>query len=129
MAYQFMSKDKSHGGTILNIGSSCSMKPFLSSPIYTATKHAVMGLTKAYGVSEDNFKQNSCVFRFVQQSFQNAIIYLSLIEFIMFRVFSKNICSTFNLFIRNRKETGMNEIGPTICTYFVSCAFTYKLSG
>lgn len=40
LAYQFMSKDKAHGGTILNIGSSCSVKPFLSSPIYTATKHA-----------------------------------------------------------------------------------------
>lgn len=35
LAYQFMSKDKAHGGTILNIGSSCSVKPFLSSPIYT----------------------------------------------------------------------------------------------
>lgn len=51
LAYQFMSKDKAHGGTILNIGSSCSIKPFLSSPIYTATKHAVLGLTKAYGVN------------------------------------------------------------------------------
>lgn len=46
-----MSKDKAHGGTILNIGSSCSMKPFLTSPIYSATKHAVLGLTKAYGVN------------------------------------------------------------------------------
>lgn len=52
LAYQFMSKDKGHGGTILNIGSSCSVKPFLSSPIYTATKHAVLGLTKAYGVRQ-----------------------------------------------------------------------------
>lgn len=46
-----MSKDKAHGGTILNVGSSCSVKPFLSSPIYTATKHAVLGLTKSFGVS------------------------------------------------------------------------------
>lgn len=46
-----MSKDKGNGGTIINIGSSCSSKPFVSSPIYTATKHAIIGLTKAYGVS------------------------------------------------------------------------------
>lgn len=51
LAYQFMSKDKGNGGTIINIGSSCSSKPFVSSPIYTATKHAIIGLTKAYGVS------------------------------------------------------------------------------
>lgn len=42
-----MAKEK--GGIILNIGSSCSAKPFLISPIYTATKHAILGLTKAYG--------------------------------------------------------------------------------
>lgn len=52
LAYQFMSKDKNNGGTIVNIGSSCSVKPFLTSPIYTATKHAIVGLTKAYGVSK-----------------------------------------------------------------------------
>jgi len=46
-----MSKGKGNGGTIVNIGSSCSAKPFVSSPIYTATKHAIIGLTKAYGVS------------------------------------------------------------------------------
>jgi 15-hydroxyprostaglandin dehydrogenase (NAD) len=51
LAYQFMSKEKAHGGMILNVGSSCSVKPFLSSPIYTATKHAVLGLTKSFGVS------------------------------------------------------------------------------
>lgn len=47
LAYQLMAKEK--GGIILNIGSSCSAKPFLISPIYTATKHAILGLTKAYG--------------------------------------------------------------------------------
>ncbi|KAG5678578.1 hypothetical protein PVAND_008240 [Polypedilum vanderplanki] len=50
LAYRFMSKDKGNeGGTIVNIGSSCSVKPFISSPIYCATKHAIVGLTKAYG--------------------------------------------------------------------------------
>lgn len=52
LAFQFMSKEKAHGGTIVNIGSFCSVKPLVSSPIYTATKHAVLGLTKAYGVSD-----------------------------------------------------------------------------
>ena len=28
-----------------------AQNPFVSSPIYTATKHAIIGLTKAYGVS------------------------------------------------------------------------------
>lgn len=57
LAYQFMSKDKGNGGTggtIVNIGSSSSVKPFTSSPIYTATKHALLGLTKSYGVSYFN---------------------------------------------------------------------------
>lgn len=46
-----MSKDKGNCGTIINIGSSCSVKPFVSAPIYSATKHAIVALSKAYGVS------------------------------------------------------------------------------
>lgn len=58
LAYQFMSKEKGNaGGTIVNIGSLSSSKPFVSSPIYTATKHAILGLTKSYGVS----KKNICI--------------------------------------------------------------------
>ncbi|CRK92686.1 CLUMA_CG006381, isoform A [Clunio marinus] len=34
------------------------MKPFISSPIYTATKHAILGLSNAYGVSIGSFFQN-----------------------------------------------------------------------
>lgn len=56
LAYQFMSKEKGNaGGTIVNIGSLSSSKPFVSSPIYTATKHAILGLTKSYGVSKKIF--------------------------------------------------------------------------
>lgn len=40
---------KERGGIILNIGSACSVKPFMSTPIFTATKHAILGLTKAWG--------------------------------------------------------------------------------
>ena len=38
------------GGTIINIGSNVSFKPYISIPIYTATKHAIVGLTRSFGV-------------------------------------------------------------------------------
>lgn len=38
------------GGVVLNIGSSASVRPQISTPIYTATKHAILGLTKSCGV-------------------------------------------------------------------------------
>lgn len=72
-----MSKDKGNGGgTIINIGSSSSSKPFVSSPIYTATKHAIIGLTKAYGVgshsllSPSNFYFHILEFEWTKKKFQ-----------------------------------------------------------
>ncbi|EJY57503.1 AAEL017418-PA [Aedes aegypti] len=50
LAQQFLSKDKGgKGGVLVNIGSAVSVKPQLSTPIYTATKHAILGLTKSCG--------------------------------------------------------------------------------
>jgi 15-hydroxyprostaglandin dehydrogenase (NAD) len=50
LALQFLGKDKGgKGGTVINIGSACSVKPQLSTPVYTATKHAILGLTKSSG--------------------------------------------------------------------------------
>ena len=50
LAQQFMGKDKGgNGGVVINIGSAVSVKPQLSAPIYTATKHAILGLTKSCG--------------------------------------------------------------------------------
>uniref|UniRef100_A0A182SMS8 15-hydroxyprostaglandin dehydrogenase [NAD(+)] n=1 Tax=Anopheles maculatus TaxID=74869 RepID=A0A182SMS8_9DIPT len=50
LAQKFMDKSKGRGGGVLvNIGSGVSVKPQLSTPIYTATKHAILGLTKACG--------------------------------------------------------------------------------
>lgn len=47
-----MDKTKTgRGGIVLNIGSSASVRPQISTPIYTATKHAILGLTKSCGVS------------------------------------------------------------------------------
>ena len=41
-----------HGGIVVNIGSSASARPQISTPIYTATKHAILGLTRSCG---DNY--------------------------------------------------------------------------
>ncbi|CAD7088373.1 unnamed protein product [Hermetia illucens] len=52
LALQFLGKDKGgKGGMLINIGSAASVKPQISTPIYTATKHAILGLSKACGDS------------------------------------------------------------------------------
>lgn len=53
LAQKFMDKNSKtgRGGIVLNIGSSASIRPQISTPIYTATKHAILGLTKSCGVS------------------------------------------------------------------------------
>lgn len=51
LALQFLGKDKGgHGGVVINIGSAVSFRPQISTPIYTATKHAVLGLSRSCGV-------------------------------------------------------------------------------
>lgn len=69
-----MSKEKGAGGTIINIGSSCSVKPFLSAPIYTATKHAVLGLTKAYGVRPSLGLCYRMLIRYYENEMQTRIV-------------------------------------------------------
>lgn len=52
LALQFMGKDKSGGGgVVVNIGSASSVHPQISTPVYTATKHAVLGLSRSCGVT------------------------------------------------------------------------------
>lgn len=48
-----MGKDKGgQGGVVVNIGSSASFRPqVFTPPIYTATKHAILGLSRSLGVS------------------------------------------------------------------------------
>lgn len=51
MALQFLGKDKGgQGGIVINIGSAVSFRPQISTPIYTATKHAILGLSRSCGV-------------------------------------------------------------------------------
>lgn len=45
-----MSKDRGgQGGTIVNTASTAFTRPQVSTPIYTATNYAIVGLTRAYG--------------------------------------------------------------------------------
>ena len=51
LAYRFMGKDRGgQGGTIVNTASTAFARPQVSTPIYTATNYAVVGLTRSYGV-------------------------------------------------------------------------------
>lgn len=62
LAYRFMGKDRGgQGGTIVNTASTAFARPQVSTPIYTATNYAVVGLTRAYGVSEKNFILLMCL--------------------------------------------------------------------
>ncbi|GJQ71203.1 hypothetical protein Trydic_g1100 [Trypoxylus dichotomus] len=50
LAFRFLGKDRGGpGGVVVNGGSSCSTHPFVSLPVFTATKHAVAALTRSYG--------------------------------------------------------------------------------
>ncbi|KAI4494031.1 hypothetical protein M0802_009298 [Mischocyttarus mexicanus] len=50
LAQRFMGTDKGgQGGVVINIGSNVSINPCVSVPIYSATKAAVVSLTRAFG--------------------------------------------------------------------------------
>lgn len=50
LAQQFMGKDRGgKGGIVINIGSACSVRPQISTPIYSATKHAILALSRSCG--------------------------------------------------------------------------------
>ncbi|GLV42279.1 Photoreceptor dehydrogenase [Carabus blaptoides fortunei] len=50
LAFRFMGRDRGgRGGIVINTGSNVCVRPYVSIPIYTATKHAIVGLTRAYG--------------------------------------------------------------------------------
>jgi NAD(P)-dependent dehydrogenase (short-subunit alcohol dehydrogenase family) len=47
-----MGKDEGgKGGVVVNISSIVGLGPYEGFPIYVATKHAVIGLTRSFGVS------------------------------------------------------------------------------
>jgi 15-hydroxyprostaglandin dehydrogenase (NAD) len=47
-----MGKDKGgKGGVVVNIASIAGLAPLAGLPVYVATKHAVIGLTRSFGVS------------------------------------------------------------------------------
>ncbi|EZA58571.1 hypothetical protein DMN91_008947 [Ooceraea biroi] len=50
LAQRFMGTDRGgQGGIVVNIGSNVSFNPFVSVPIYSATKAAVVSFTRAFG--------------------------------------------------------------------------------
>jgi 15-hydroxyprostaglandin dehydrogenase (NAD) len=52
LGLQYMGKDEGGiGGVVVNIASIAGLGPFAGSPVYVATKHAVIGLTRSFGVS------------------------------------------------------------------------------
>ena len=52
LGLQYMGKDEGgKGGVVVNIASIAGLTPSASFPVYVATKHAVVGLTRSFGVS------------------------------------------------------------------------------
>ena len=52
LGLQYMGKDKGgNGGVVVNIASILGLAPLAGSPVYVATKHAVIGFTRSFGVS------------------------------------------------------------------------------
>jgi len=51
LGLKYMGKDKGgKGGVVVNIASILGLAPLAGSPIYVATKHAVIGLTRSFGL-------------------------------------------------------------------------------
>jgi 15-hydroxyprostaglandin dehydrogenase (NAD) len=52
LGLQYMGKDEGgKGGVVVNIASVAGLTPSSSYPVYVATKHAIIGLTRSFGVS------------------------------------------------------------------------------
>ena len=52
LGLQYMGKDEGgKGGVVVNMSSIAGLSPYAGQPIYVATKHAVGGLTRSFGVS------------------------------------------------------------------------------
>jgi len=52
LGLQYMGKDEGRkGGVVVNMSSIVGLAPTASFPVYAATKHAVIGLTRSFGVS------------------------------------------------------------------------------
>jgi 15-hydroxyprostaglandin dehydrogenase (NAD) len=52
LALQYMGKDKGgKGGVVVNMASIAGLAPFAVFPVYVTTKHAVIGLSRSFGVS------------------------------------------------------------------------------
>ena len=63
LALRFMGKDRGgRGGVVVNMGSNVSLRPYVSVPIYTATKHAIVGFTRSYGVSFSSYANVLTIF-------------------------------------------------------------------
>jgi len=51
LGLQYMGKDEGgKGGVVVNISSILGLAPYAASPVYVATKHAVIGLTRSFGL-------------------------------------------------------------------------------
>lgn len=51
LGFQYMGKDKGgNGGVVVNIASILGLAPLAGAPVYVATKHAVIGLTRSFGL-------------------------------------------------------------------------------
>ena len=52
LGLQHMGKDEGgNGGVVVNIASVLGLIPYEGAPVYVATKHAVIGLSRSFGVS------------------------------------------------------------------------------
>ncbi|XP_033220897.1 15-hydroxyprostaglandin dehydrogenase [NAD(+)]-like [Belonocnema kinseyi] len=50
LAQRYLAKDRGYGGgVVINTGSNVSINPYVSAPIYSATKSAIVSLTRAFG--------------------------------------------------------------------------------
>ena len=57
LGLQYMGKDEGgKGGVVVNIASIAGLAPFAPCPVYVATKHAIVGLTRSFGVSTADSK-------------------------------------------------------------------------
>lgn len=85
LAQRYLGIDRGYGGgVVVNTGSNCSINPYVSVPIYSATKSAIVSLTRAFGVSFQICNNNLFPFikkkKFCHPSCKNYFTMMFLIE-------------------------------------------------
>ncbi|XP_046435127.1 15-hydroxyprostaglandin dehydrogenase [NAD(+)]-like [Neodiprion fabricii] len=105
LGYRYMGKDKGNkGGVIVNISSLAGLITGPSFPVYIATKHAVIGLTRSFGLPY-HFEKTGVRVISMCPSFTNTQLITQCVGRTLDSVEQEEIDETFSTFALQRPES------------------------